>query len=274
VISHDAVYDSGGDDDDVDEGTELDAGLVMRSRSNDDWDDGFTRAHLDVGRRKEIMQECGQGRRTGGDKLPPKLNVSSMSKDMDAGGSDALGSPHITVSQDEDVILTHRPMSGRRSDRGGTRSRSDVLPREMPAELSRSRTNSSESGLEPASTSRSVAGTNPSVQPTNQSSPPRYEELAEAALVKPESQLAVIEQNASFGEGVFLADEELIMLLKMPPKSTAMLRTKSGFQGFFRGIRGARMHQLLLAAYSDVGDKVMQLDKVNKRMDLLREVLS
>jgi hypothetical protein len=78
-----------------------------------------------------------------------------------------------------------------------------------------------------------------------------------------------------FGDGVFYGDDELVQLLALPPKSVAALRTKSGFQEFFRGMRAARMQGLLergLAA--TIEDAQERASKVKKRMDLVRDVLT
>jgi hypothetical protein len=77
-----------------------------------------------------------------------------------------------------------------------------------------------------------------------------------------------------FGDGVFVADKELVLLLRQPPKSTSILRTKTAFQTYFRGIGAARMKALLEEAYSEIEDVTERAGKVNKRLDLLRGVLN
>jgi hypothetical protein len=78
----------------------------------------------------------------------------------------------------------------------------------------------------------------------------------------------------SYGKGVDMDDADLIDLLRRPPKSTMILRTKGSFQEFFRGISSTRMHALLTKAYADLGDEDERQQKVNKRMSLLTEVFS
>jgi hypothetical protein len=75
------------------------------------------------------------------------------------------------------------------------------------------------------------------------------------------------------GKGVYLSDAEIVELLRKPPKATAVLRTKGSFQDYFRGISGLRMKALLSEAYSEVENTEDREVKVNKRMDLLKEVL-
>ncbi len=74
------------------------------------------------------------------------------------------------------------------------------------------------------------------------------------------------------GEGCSLSDESLITMLKQPPKAVAMLRTKSGFQDFFRGISEHRMKSLLMQAYGNLNE-LDRDQKVKKRLELLAEVL-
>jgi hypothetical protein len=80
------------------------------------------------------------------------------------------------------------------------------------------------------------------------------------------------------------SDEHLLVLLKDKPKNREELRTERNYKAFFKGMPKSRMHDLLKAAYStgSSGD-VLEVslafdqqyidDKVNKRMNLLREVL-
>mmetsp|Transcript_30517 Transcript_30517/g.41989 ORF Transcript_30517/g.41989 Transcript_30517/m.41989 type:complete len:1121 (-) Transcript_30517:165-3527(-) len=77
-----------------------------------------------------------------------------------------------------------------------------------------------------------------------------------------------------FGKGVFLSDQDIIELLRKPPKTTEVLRTKGSFQDFFRGINSKRINHLLERAYVDIDDVDERSNKVNKRMDLLKEVLT
>jgi hypothetical protein len=87
------------------------------------------------------------------------------------------------------------------------------------------------------------------------SSPPRYTE-------------AII-----YGKAVGMTDNELIDLLRKPPKSVVALRTKGSFQEFFRGMESKRIIKLLETAYNEIENPKERSLKVNKRMDLLREVL-
>jgi hypothetical protein len=76
-------------------------------------------------------------------------------------------------------------------------------------------------------------------------------------------------KNEKFGKGVFLSDTELIELLKKPPKSTLVLRTKGSFQEFFKGINTKRFCDLLEKAYENVENSDDRKSKINKRLDLL-----
>ena len=75
------------------------------------------------------------------------------------------------------------------------------------------------------------------------------------------------------GTAVSLADEQLVYMLSQPPKAIPALKTKSGFQDFFRGMPVNRMHQLLELAYKEMSE-LDRDNKVKKRMDLLHGVLS
>ena len=70
------------------------------------------------------------------------------------------------------------------------------------------------------------------------------------------------------GPAVGMDDAQLIEMLKRPPKSTPVLRTKSGFQQFFRGIHPKRMHALLDKAYAHM-PKPEREQKILKRVSLL-----
>jgi hypothetical protein len=76
-----------------------------------------------------------------------------------------------------------------------------------------------------------------------------------------------------FGEGVFLTDIEIVDLLRKPPKSTPALRTKTNFQTFFKGISSNRIEGLLTEAFSNLSTVEDQMEKVAKRMDILKEVV-
>jgi hypothetical protein len=74
------------------------------------------------------------------------------------------------------------------------------------------------------------------------------------------------------GLAVGLSDDSLISMLGQPPKAVPSLRTKSGFQEFFRGVSEERMKRLLRAAYSGLNELERE-NKVMKRMQLLGDVL-
>jgi hypothetical protein len=69
-------------------------------------------------------------------------------------------------------------------------------------------------------------------------------------------------------------DKSLVEMLCKPPKTVPMLRTKSSFQEFFRGIAAGRMRQLLEQAYGNLADEAERHEKVAKRMELLKEILA
>lgn len=79
--------------------------------------------------------------------------------------------------------------------------------------------------------------------------------------------------NTQFGDGTKLSDNELIEMLNRPPKTTYALRTKSNFQEFFRGMKSDRMQLLLEKAYEGEENSAKRRDKVEKRMELLHDVL-
>lgn len=70
-------------------------------------------------------------------------------------------------------------------------------------------------------------------------------------------------------QAVNLSDTELIDLLKKPPKTVLMLRTKASFQEFFRGIDMARFKRLLNEAYADIADPHDRESKISRRLSLL-----
>lgn len=70
-----------------------------------------------------------------------------------------------------------------------------------------------------------------------------------------------------------MSDEQLVQMLSQPPKAVPLLKTKSGFQDFFRGVSADRMQELLKTAYKDMTD-LDRDSKVKKRMELLRGVLA
>lgn len=71
------------------------------------------------------------------------------------------------------------------------------------------------------------------------------------------------------GGASLMSDHELVELLRRPPKSTLVLRTKSNFQQFFRGVDRCRMQSLLARAYEDIADASERSLKIKKRLGLL-----
>jgi hypothetical protein len=116
--------------------------------------------------------------------------------------------------------------------------------------------------------------------PTKTTSAIEYEDNTERAASSSASVMAAKSSSASrdddnvFGDGVFYSDAELVELLSKPPKSVPALRTRSSFQEFFRGMRTARMLALLEKGFADVEDPEERAQKVRKRMELVREVLT
>ena len=86
------------------------------------------------------------------------------------------------------------------------------------------------------------------------------------------------------GEGVCLSDDSLIELLSLPPRSSRIssIRSRSGYQEFFRGMKSSRMRLLLEMGYAAMdmrGDEPpltpdQRADKVQRRMDILQSVLA
>lgn len=116
--------------------------------------------------------------------------------------------------------------------------------------------------------------------PVLEVSPPRYT----AAPVEPvvaaptaaarESSNSVPGKTAPKPSAVSMSDEELVDLLRRPPKDTMALKTKNAFQEFFRGVSAQRMQSLLEQAYVEIADEGDRNAKIGKRMDLLRGVIS
>lgn len=69
-----------------------------------------------------------------------------------------------------------------------------------------------------------------------------------------------------------LSDDELVDLLRKPPKSVVMLRTKASFQEFFRGVDTSRFQRLLSMAYADIPDVKDREAKINRRLNLMNGV--
>lgn len=66
-----------------------------------------------------------------------------------------------------------------------------------------------------------------------------------------------------------LSDAEIVAMLRKPPKTVVMLRTKASFQDFFRGIDMERFHRLLHEAYADIPDPRDRESKIARRMSLM-----
>lgn len=77
----------------------------------------------------------------------------------------------------------------------------------------------------------------------------------------------------SLGKGTLLSNEDIIDLLKKPPKSVPMLRTKTSFQEFFKGIDRRRFESLLKEAYSDIDDLQEREKKVLRRLELMEGMM-
>lgn len=75
------------------------------------------------------------------------------------------------------------------------------------------------------------------------------------------------------GPGVSLSDAELVDMLNRPPKLVHELRTKTHFQGFFRGMKLTRMVRLLEQAYASEINPENRRKKIEKRLDIVRDVL-
>ena len=71
--------------------------------------------------------------------------------------------------------------------------------------------------------------------------------------------------RAGYGLGVALSEEELIELLSLPPKSCPALRTKSGYQDFFRGMNTIKMKNLLEKGYDRMNDRLRKEETGGER---------
>jgi hypothetical protein len=119
-----------------------------------------------------------------------------------------------------------------------------------------------------ASASADVADSN---DPTT-SSPPTADPRTRDTSSRETSSPAYSGITTTPGLAVSLTDDSLISMLGQPPKAVPSLRTKSGFQEFFRGVSEERMRRLLRAAYSGLSELERE-NKVMKRMQLLGDVL-
>ena len=76
-------------------------------------------------------------------------------------------------------------------------------------------------------------------------------------------------RSATPSKATALSDEELVDLLRKPPKSVAMLRTKASFQEFFRGVDAIRFKHLVEKAYGDILDIHERESKIKRRIELM-----
>lgn len=103
-------------------------------------------------------------------------------------------------------------------------------------------------------------------QQVNTVSPPRY---TATSLGGP----TAAPERPSSGHASTMSDAELIDLLRRPPKQTIALKTKVGFQEFFRGVSAHHMRALLEQAYAEIVDENDRNAKISKRMDILQGVI-
>jgi hypothetical protein len=93
-----------------------------------------------------------------------------------------------------------------------------------------------------------------------------------AKSVDGKKSLSATANSLPLGRANALSNEELVELLRRPPKLVAELRTKSTFQAFFSGIYETRMRLLLEEAYRDHDDRNL-LGKVEKRLALMKDFM-
>lgn len=93
-------------------------------------------------------------------------------------------------------------------------------------------------------------------------------------LSKPVRESSSGAQKIQGQRAVHMTDVELVDLLKQPPKAVPMLRTKTSFQDFFRGIEAHRFRKLLQLAYDDIADKSDRESKIKRRMELMEDVFA
>lgn len=78
---------------------------------------------------------------------------------------------------------------------------------------------------------------------------------------------------ADCGPANALSDEDLVALLRLPPKQVPQLRTKNSFSQYFAGMKASRFTNVIHRAYEDI-DEGERGAKVEKRLSLVRDVLS
>ena len=182
-------------------------------------------------------------------------DVAELSEDDDEGDlNDLYAENMLLMAQPSSLVVN--PSSRTESPRN---SQSKISTgQKMPASVLVSR--HSDNDL------RSCSGYTPSARQEVESRPKKGE-ISTAAEKKP------IPGTSQSGAAIKLCDTELVDMLNRPPKNTYALRTKSNFQEFFRGMKSDRMKMLLEKAYEGEEDVAKRQGKVDRRMELLRDVL-
>ena len=70
-----------------------------------------------------------------------------------------------------------------------------------------------------------------------------------------------------------LSDQELVVLLRQPPKVVPQLKTKTSFQQFFGGMSRGHFERLVSCAYENIADVQDREGKIQKRMELMTGLL-
>lgn len=79
--------------------------------------------------------------------------------------------------------------------------------------------------------------------------------------------------RSATGPALDMSDQELVAMLRRPPKHVPQLRTRDGFRRFFAGMPQAHMRALLQHAYDD-REAADAAKRVAKRMDLVADLLT
>ena len=90
---------------------------------------------------------------------------------------------------------------------------------------------------------------------------------------------AVYDKGEVQGQAVSLTDEQLLALLRRPPKEVPELKTRRAFRDFFRGLSANRMRHLLEHCYVNeegkgMGNREEIALKVMRRMEVVKDVLT
>lgn len=179
-------------------------------------------------------------------------NADILNRVNSRSGSRSRGVPKPTSASVP--LVSSVPVRPAPTDRGNGADRPRPKPRAVPDFSS---AHSSARLAVPSGASGSLdTGVADSVD--NTVSPPRYVSTPQTVSAPPVK-----------GRAVSMGDAELIELLRMKPKSTAVLRTTANFQDFFSGLTNARMKDLLEQAYASVSDPVEHKEKVDKRLRLM-----